>query len=216
MRTIEFFFEINLPFFIKNYKNYSFQNVINQMEHDDEDDMAPLTMVQMKRPLLFTFSLLGLATLAFIGEIIVYKWQNWRGRKYIWMDNRFGNDQTFMVNVMIERSKREISNFKKIPFHTNIKPKIIDWLILTSNFNCVFLSFCVFIGRIIYLQPKPKMEKWASPKKKNKKSKNKRRKPRSHLLECQEVDMNDQSQQLKIGKCNERGVNPSMRRRTTV
>lgn len=45
---------------------------------DDEDDLQALTMEQFKRPLMLLLSLCAIVVVIFIGEILVFKWNNWQ------------------------------------------------------------------------------------------------------------------------------------------
>ena len=48
----------------------------------DDDDITPLTFQQMRRFMVFTLSLYGIAVLLFVcAEFFVFKWKNWRDRK---------------------------------------------------------------------------------------------------------------------------------------
>lgn len=48
----------------------------------EDDDLHSMFFEQIKRVMLFTLSLYGVATIVFIGEIIVFRWKKWRHRKH--------------------------------------------------------------------------------------------------------------------------------------
>lgn len=47
-------------------------------DDEDEDDLQALTIEQLKRPLMLLLSLCGIVMVIFIGEILVFKWNNWQ------------------------------------------------------------------------------------------------------------------------------------------
>lgn len=47
-------------------------------EMHEQDDLQALTLEQFNRPLIFFLWLWGIVVVIFIGEILVYKWMNWR------------------------------------------------------------------------------------------------------------------------------------------
>lgn len=50
-------------------------------DHDDDDDIPPLTMLQFKRIMIIVLSLNAFAMIAFVTEPLISKWAKWRKRK---------------------------------------------------------------------------------------------------------------------------------------
>lgn len=65
--------ELNLDSIFNS--NYSLETV----KQERTNEITPLSMAQMSRPMYLIFGLLGIATIIFIAEIIIFKW---KGRQH--------------------------------------------------------------------------------------------------------------------------------------
>lgn len=91
---INLFSIILFPYFKCNNTHSQFRNKVNDAKKlielfkvfagymdSDESDIQPFTMNQLKRPIIFVLNFYGLATIIFLAECLVYKWNDWRDRK---------------------------------------------------------------------------------------------------------------------------------------
>lgn len=54
---------------------------------NDEKNIEPFTMKQLKRPFVFVLLLYGLAMILFVAEYVVHKWKDWHDRELFYVKN---------------------------------------------------------------------------------------------------------------------------------
>lgn len=52
-----------------------------------EVNLEPITIEQLRKPIIIVLCLNGIAGILFIAEIVVFKWLEWRKRKQLTIDN---------------------------------------------------------------------------------------------------------------------------------
>lgn len=70
--------ESGLHHFYRTFAEFRSKFSQRPNEHQDTDDILVLEIDQMIRPMKIIFCLWGLATVLFITEVIVHKWNKWR------------------------------------------------------------------------------------------------------------------------------------------
>lgn len=73
--------------FYQSFSRFKYKNIVEKVKQltgndEDEIELEPIMLEQLKKPIIIYACLNGIATIIFIVEILLFKWLKWRDSKH--------------------------------------------------------------------------------------------------------------------------------------
>lgn len=99
-----------------------------------EVNLEPITIEQLRKPIIIVLCLNGIAGILFIAEIVVFKWLEWRKRKQLTIDNAAFILVSSLSDSVFYRPSTDFANCRKAA-QAEIRAKVSETFFKTMQ-NC--------------------------------------------------------------------------------